>query len=83
MAYYSPIDDKIIGAEPGSLAYRHEEGHRRHRRLGLFFCWISPHLLIIAIGALAYDIKIMAQLSFWFWIFLVVLDETLAWAYAF
>ena len=82
MAWYSPIDDKIIGAEPGTLAYRHEEGHRASRKLGLLIINIFPHLIMVAIAALAYGLPGLAAFCFWFWIFLQLVNEGYAWGYA-
>jgi len=84
-ACYDATDDKIIGCKPGTLAYKHEEGHRHFNKSFmaiyqplsgyvniclLFFMLISSTILLLQLFAGAMLV-------------LIFIDELGAWAYAF
>jgi hypothetical protein len=83
MAWYDPVRNEIQGAAPESLIYWHERGHQVTRPLALFTIEIIPHILLLAIGSLAYGLPVFARYCFWSWVGLQFLNEVLAWAYAF
>lgn len=88
MAWYDPLNDKIIGGVPGTPAYRHEQGHQFLQRRFQFYFWkvvIDRSLLLIILWALAqggpFDLMIARYLIVGMLMF-DFLDELFAWVYA-
>jgi hypothetical protein len=85
-AFYNPLTDEIIGAEPGTILYLHECGHQFLQRKFKYYFYaqyieralIFAFLLAVAQGQ-AQSLKILAGLYFLF----MVWDEMFAWFYAF
>ena len=82
--WYDPNTDTINNAEPGTLAYFHEEGHRVQHKSGLlttFQMW-SWYLMIGAIWFLAFNQINYAQFFIIISVFLITYLEVDAWIYA-
>ena len=82
--WYDPNTD-TINAEPNTLAYCHEEGHRLQHKKGLvttFQMW-SWYLMLGSIWFLAFDKKLFAQIFIIVSILLILYLELNAWYYAF
>lgn len=83
-AYYDTEKGKIVGAQPNSLVYFHEEGHQRQYKRG-----IGQRVLIYVTICLMVSVAILVKRNFYakIWFFLALLLimylELDAWAYAF
>lgn len=85
-AYYSPLEDRIIGAAKGTLVYWHERGHQYlHRRFSYYLHapQFERALLVVLFLWLAYGRQDDAKLGAWVLLAFYIWDEIFAWLYAF
>lgn len=84
-AFYDPTRDRIFGAKKGTMAYFHEEGHRKGWKTGLdpecqmwagYFLFGSVALL--SIGALE-----ISRLTMVLLLLFLLIPEVHAWLFAF
>lgn len=85
MAFYDPLNDRIIDATPGTIEYLHEEGHQfLQRRYKYYFyaAMVERSFIPASIFLLCFGFPHPAALL----IFVVMVayggDEVFAWIYA-
>jgi hypothetical protein len=84
-AHYDPVSDKILGCEPDTISYYHEEGHQKWYKEGVestIELW-QQFCMWTALIFLAWDNNHIPKISITLFILLLMVSEVHAWIFAF
>lgn len=85
MAWYDPLNDRIIDAEPGTLTYYHEMGHQFLQRKFKYYYYreqIINNLLFVILMAI-WVRHWITPLLIWLMVLIPFSDELFAWIWGY